>query len=272
LVIGGRRIDGVRMRWSTKKGWYAYAVPAAVVLLCTIPARASAESGFLIYVNQILYALLLSDDAPAYILNDTGIDWAGDFSLSNSADCSTNHINVNSLQDCHQGRDSTNKDDSDGHAGFSFTELTGGACVKDNVTGLVWEVKTNDDSIHDKDNTYRWGGKTHLGEGYGTYYNDWDTLVDGSNNANFCGYDDWRVSTINELENLVSLDRLRPTIDTDYFPNLSTDAFTQATLFWSASPSANDTESAWYVDFSYGASRTYLRTQLRPVRLVRGGF
>ena len=28
--------------------------------------------------------------------------------------------------------------------------------VRDNVTGLIWEVKTDDVSIHDKDNLYDW--------------------------------------------------------------------------------------------------------------------
>ena len=28
--------------------------------------------------------------------------------------------------------------------------------VKDNVTKLIWEGKTDDGSIHDKDNTYNW--------------------------------------------------------------------------------------------------------------------
>ena len=28
--------------------------------------------------------------------------------------------------------------------------------VRDNVTGLIWEVKTDDNSIHDKDNLYTW--------------------------------------------------------------------------------------------------------------------
>ena len=30
------------------------------------------------------------------------------------------------------------------------------AMVQDNVTGLIWEVKTNDGSIHDKDHMYGW--------------------------------------------------------------------------------------------------------------------
>ena len=63
-------------------------------------------------------------------------------------------------QDCSHGRDTTHNDNSDGHAGFSYTKLdsngkplpdqtvdyatTPWACVKDNVTGLIWEVKTDD--------------------------------------------------------------------------------------------------------------------------------
>ena len=84
--------------------------------------------------------------------------------------------------------------------------------MKDNVTGLIWEVKTDDGSIHDKDNTYRWGGKTHLGSGYGTYYNDWDTLVNGTNAEQLCGYSDWRVPTREELQSIVNYGRENPAL------------------------------------------------------------
>jgi hypothetical protein len=36
---------------------------------------------------------------------------------------------------------------------FSATEWE---MVRDNVTGLIWEIKTDDGTIHDKDNRYRW--------------------------------------------------------------------------------------------------------------------
>ncbi|MCP3953600.1 MAG: DUF1566 domain-containing protein, partial [Desulfobacterales bacterium] len=172
-------------------------------------------------------------------------------------------------------------------AGFSFTKLdavgnaldssaSSWSCVKDNVTGLVWEVKQNMDgsadanNIHDADNTYRWGGKTHLGTGYGTYYNDWDALVDGSNTASFCGFSDWRVPTLKELENLVSFDRTDPSIDTVYFPN------TYALDFWSATPYFGGlnggSDSAWGVTFLAGTSvPAGFRYGNERVRLVRGG-
>ncbi|MCP3951498.1 MAG: DUF1566 domain-containing protein, partial [Desulfobacterales bacterium] len=219
------------------------------------------------------------------LLNDTGITWGGDDISGNNATCTSN---ISSPQDCNQGRDAdaTNNDNSDGHAGFSFTKLDANGdalaasasswlCVKDNVTGLVWEVKQNMDgsadvdNIHDADNTYRWGGKTHLGKNYGEYYDDWDALVDGSNNASFCGFSDWRVPTIKELVNLVSFDRTDPSIDTVYFPN------TYASYFWSASPYALGSFYAWGVGF-YGGDSNYNYSSRghhrgRPVRLVRGG-
>jgi hypothetical protein len=48
------------------------------------------------------------------------------------------------------------------------------AMVRDNVTKLVWEVKTDDGSIRDKDNKYTW-------------YDAWDTFIYGLNDAKFGG-------------------------------------------------------------------------------------
>jgi hypothetical protein len=100
-------------------------------------------------------------------LNDTGITWGGNYPSGNNTTCTGETIDQ---QDCSFGRDVTHNDNSDGYAGFNFTKLsatgaelqaseTTWSCVKDNVTGLVWEVKTDDNGIHDKDSTYRWGGQ-----------------------------------------------------------------------------------------------------------------
>ena len=222
--------------------------------------------------------LLLLDTAPAVFprpLNDTGITWGGDYPEGNNATCTSN---IDASQDCHQGRDATHNDPTDGHGGFSYTKLDHSgnslpasaitwSCVRDNVTGLVWEGKTDDGGIHDKDNTYRWGGKTALGTGYGTYYPDWDTLVDGSNTERLCGFSDWRVPTHSELQGLVHYGRSNPAIDTGYFPN------TPASHFWSSSPSGYSMYSAWYVSFSYGATiyNGSRSTDRYSVRLVRSG-
>jgi hypothetical protein len=214
-------------------------------------------------------------------LNDTGITWGGNYPSGNNATCIGETIDE---QDCKYGRDAqaaagTLSKTGAGHAGFDFSKLdsngnvlvssaTSWSCVKDNVTGLIWEAKTTAGSggIHDANNTYRWGGKTHLLTAeFGTLYDDWNTLVDGTNNENLCGFTNWRVPSIEELGSIVSLNSGNPSIDTGYFPN------TVVSYFWSSSPDAQGSGYAWYVDFRYGFSDYLLRSSSVRVRLVRGG-
>ena len=106
------------------------------------------------------------------LLNDMGITWGGDYTSGNNTTCTSN---ISAPQDCHQGRDAgLNLGNSTftfvngsgttkiakvgaGVAGFDFTRLnangsthTGSvyatsawSCVRDNHTGLIWEVKTD---------------------------------------------------------------------------------------------------------------------------------
>jgi hypothetical protein len=208
-------------------------------------------------------------------LNDTGVLLGGDYPSGNNSNCTSNVVGH---QDCHAGRDVTHFDDSDGYAGFSYTkvsitgeflpaEATTWFCVKDNVTGLIWEVKTDDDSVFDKDNTYRWGGKTHLGENYGTYYSDWDELIDMSNSTERCGGNNWRVPTISELESLVNHGIGYPYIDTRYFPNT-------IGYYWSATPSAQFSTRAWYLSHYDGHRSINIErndSRFNNVRLVLDG-
>ncbi|MEM7283893.1 MAG: DUF1566 domain-containing protein, partial [Pseudomonadota bacterium] len=228
-------------------------------------------------ITPIISALLLGDEGvlATGLLNDTGITFGGNYSSGNNTGCTGEIV---SRQDCSNGRDVTENDNTDGDAGFSFTKLdangdpladqsddystTPWTCVKDNVTGLVWEVKTNDASIHNFSNIYKWGGVTVLGSGYGTYHDDWDTLVNGSNANNFCGFNDWRVPTRQELESLVHFNETSPSIDSNYFPNTSTS-------YWTASPSAANSVLAWYVNFIAGTSLTSSRDNPQELRLVR---
>ena len=223
-----------------------------------------------------------------YPLNDTGLYWGGNYSSGNNTTCTSN---IPSPQDCNYGRDAAATAGQltkvgGGSAGFDFTKLDSNgnalsssasswSCVKDNVTGLVWEVKTNvgaastTANIHHKDNTYRWGGLTAIGRGHsarlGSYYDDWDTLVNGSNNQSLCGFTNWRVPSINELDSIVDLSRTNPVIDTNYFPNTPTGGF------WSASPYASYSYYAWRLGFFYGNDHYHYRYYGGRVRLVRSG-
>lgn len=222
-------------------------------------------------------------------LNDTGIDWGGNYPRYNNSNCTGQNI---SQQDCRHGRDALARlglltKVGGGAAGFDFTRLnadgsdyTGSgdyasqpwACVRDNHTGLIWEVKTDDGGIHDRDTTYRWGGKTALvnerarTDGWGSYSNHWDTLVDGSNQANagtgLCGTNDWRVPTVKELAGITHKGRSNLTIDTNYFPNTVNGAY------WSSLPREVGWADAWVVSFSEGNDFYVRRNYKYRVRIV----
>ncbi len=217
-------------------------------------------------------------------MNDTGITWAGRYPSGNNPTCTS--IPTVLPQDCHTGRDATDDDPTDGHAGFSFTKLdasgvplvdqsvsygvTPWACVQDNVTGLVWEVKTISPGIHNKDNTYQWGGHTAIGRYHPNrkgsyYYPSWDELVQGSITDSLCGFNNWRVPTVGELYSIVNYDIFNPTIDSDYFPN------TASSWFWSSSPVAGLDLAAWGIYFDKGNDNFINRDGNYRVRLVRSG-
>ncbi len=218
-------------------------------------------------------------------LNDTGITWAGEYPADNNVDCTSSTLLGS--QDCHVGRDLTHNDDSDGHAGFSFTKLdaTGTplldqsvdyniepwSCIRDNVTGLVWEVKTTTTGIHHKDNTYQWGGLTAIGRDHinsqGTYYDpSWNELVQGSNDSILCGFDNWRVPTVAEFSSIVNKGATTtPSIDTNYFPN------TESSRYWSSSPDPSNSSLARLLHFINGNNSALSRSGFHRVRLVRSG-
>ncbi|MCW5200382.1 DUF1566 domain-containing protein [Desulfobulbus sp. F4] len=162
--------------------------------------------------------------------------------------------------------------------------ITPWACVKDNVTGLIWEVKTDNGGRHDKDDTYTWYNTNAAANGgadgsdgaaentcYGyvsgndaTYCNT-QAYVSRVNIASLCGASDWRMPTIKELESLVHYGRSNPAIDTRYYPNAG------SPVVWSGSPCAGALDCAWYVIFYDGYSEIHSRNGSYAVRLVRGG-
>jgi hypothetical protein len=149
--------------------------------------------------------------------------------------------------------------------------------VKDNVTGLIWEMKTNKDGVknyndpHDADNTYTWydsnpatnGGNAGF-PGNGT---DTEDFIKALNDANHGGYSDWRMPTIKELAYIVNygIPYPGPTINTTYFPN------TAASWYWSSTTYAGSTGTAWYVHFYYGYGYYYSKDHGTYARAVRGG-
>ncbi len=107
----------------------------------------------------------------------------------------------------------------------------GDGTVTDNVTGLMWEQKTNDGGPGDMDNTYTWKDALAYCE----------NLILG-------GHTDWRMPTPKELERLVDLTRSNPAIDTDYFP------YTKSGKYWTGTTcSGCHKHKAFAMDFNDGS-------------------
>ena len=163
----------------------------------------------------------------------------------------------------------------------SATLEDGWIMTRDNVTGLIWEIKTNKDGIkdytnpHDADNTYTWcdtnpdtngGNQGTCGDG-----TDTEDFINALNSANFGGFSDWRLPTIKELSTLVdaSIPYPGPTLNTDYFPNTNNDNWG---FYWSSTTNAYDTDDARAVDFGYGYVYSFVNKDYDGyVRAVRSG-
>ncbi len=142
------------------------------------------------------------------------------------------------------------------------------AMVRDNLTGLVWEGKTRDGSIHDRDNLYTWydsNEETNGGHpGTPAPPDDTESFLRELNEARFGGFSDWRLPTVQELSFLVHHDRWYPAVDERHFPN------TAPSIYWTATTDACEPALAWGVDFGYGYEGTNYKLNRRHARAVRG--
>ena len=137
--------------------------------------------------------------------------------------------------------------------------VNGDGTATDYDTGLQWEQKTDDDSVHDQDNRYSWntafGGPTADGTPNGTAFMVFlGTLNNGTASPGaetsrcFAGHCDWRLPAIEELRGIrdpgaPGCDSGSPCIDETVFGP------TVADFYWSATTISGDPSSAWWVFF-----------------------
>jgi len=253
-------------------------------------------------LHRCLFWLILSIGLAAFIptasaaLNDSGqatcYDGSGYVACT---EANTGDSSPYPRQDGRYGRDAQARagqlsKTGGGEAGFDFTALnasgqpttpSSGAtphpCVRDNVTGLMWEVKTADGGLRDQKWTYTWydsntatnGGAVGVASGVTNCLTsgrcDTEKYAADVNAAGLCGFRDWRVPTREELLSIVHDGRVNPSIDVTYFPN------TPATWYWTSSSYAHGSSSAWAVYFDGGYVGYGGRSDGDGVRLVRGG-
>ena len=118
-----------------------------------------------------------------------------------------------------------------------FTVDGTGLCVTNNLTGLMW-VRTPDITLM-----------------------TWATALTYANGLTICGYADWRLPNVNELESLLNAEQANTAtwLNTQGFSNV------QADYYWSSSTYADFTAYVWvvgmldgYVDGGGKASSNYV--------------
>lgn len=238
-------------------------------------------------VSAVKSASTLSDTVlAAGLLNDTGITQC--VNQNNvMGNCDTAHLGgwFGYTQDAQIGRDALAAKGQltkigGGDAGFDFTKIsatgqklpanaTTWSCVLDNHTGLMWENKTDDGGLHDKDNTYTWYNPDALSNGgnAGSQNNGKNTFdfVNSANAQGWCGHKDWRLPNVAELQSIVHYGKVIPAIDTAYFSYIGD----ISRVYWSSSSVANISNGAWIVSFSSGVGSSSFKYNSKYVRLVR---
>ena len=150
-------------------------------------------------------------------------------------------------------------------------------CVKDNISGLVWEGK-NPAGGSSRLSTSTYTNFDGTGSGQKSNGSNATTAeinastnsigyVNSVNTSGLCGITNWRLPTKEELQGIVvsgPVTPIDPTIDTEWFPN------TQRNGYWTSTQFGNFAFSAWFIGFGYANPENDVRSNSGiHVRLVR---
>lgn len=128
-----------------------------------------------------------------------------------------------------------------------FEIISNGSEVKDKVTGLIWQRCSVGQT---------WDGNTCTGTA--TTHTWQQALTVAKNLGN--GY---RLPNIKELKSIVERQCYDPAINSKTFPN------TPSSWYWSSSPAARYSDTAWGVYFYYGIDANGSKPDSYYVRAVR---
>ncbi len=160
---------------------------------------------------------------------------------------------------------------------YTSVEVGSDTCVLDTATQLTWQTKTVEVGLQNTTNTYSWFDPTEAngeldyrgledgGDCDGSACDTWH-YVRAVNEAGYCGYNDWRMPSKNELFSVSDLQRAKhpPTMNTEFFP------YAQPAEYWSGNDYSFQYNTAWVWNFQYGQDRVDWKKEAKLVRLVRG--
>ncbi|WP_440055001.1 PKD domain-containing protein [Pseudoalteromonas sp. T1lg65] len=230
-------------------------------------------------------------------LNDTGIQRC--FNNVTEVSCSNDEY---PRQDAERGRDSVASliaKEGLGQAGFDFTKLNqfadelpndaaDFACIRDNVTGLIWEVKEAtagtlpNTSERNAQNSYTWyvdgegynsaGGTTCPQSSCGIQALIEDVNSPPVGQESYCGGNNWRLPTYMELLGLLNYGTVN-SLDENYFPNLPDVNRLGHLYYWTLQSSADGSDAglprAYVIDMQNGNDVALEKSIPAYVRLVR---
>lgn len=232
-------------------------------------------------------------------INDTGVAFCGPGYGRSQAECAAT---MPQGQDAQYGRDAAAEADvlvktGYGNQGFDYHKIANDgsvlerevamgatakdwACTKDNITGLVWEVKTPAPS-HYRHNKHRYVwhfanvnlqpkvegttvacGNTLDGKACNT-----ENYLQKINAEKLCGFSDWRLPSVRELQSLVHYGHSAPAIDPEFFPN-SLGYYTNQIAMWSSDKSP--VHGFYYIDMYHGTLYQEYHGNDLLIRAVRG--
>lgn len=149
----------------------------------------------------------------------------------------------------------------------------GDGTITDSRTGLMWEKKSNDGGLHDKDNAYSWSRDTSGTQTDGTVFTQF--LAGLNARPCFAGHCDWRVPNRREIESLVNAEAYVPAV---FWPfnwgcvagcTVTACNCTQPGFYWSSTTYRLNPASAWYVNMYVGTVGAALKSEIYYIRAVR---
>lgn len=152
----------------------------------------------------------------------------------------------------------------DGEVGAGIDQAyvnNGDGTITDTQTGLMWEVISDDGSIHDRDNVYTWSAAF--------------TRVGQLNTDVFAGYSDWRLPNRSELISLQNMGAEEPSVFPAFNTNCSpgcavtTCSCVSIESYWSSTTFHGFRTLAWLVDFRFASTSVVDKTEVLTVRAVR---
>jgi len=95
--------------------------------------------------------------------------------------------------------------------GGRFNACLGGLTVEDTETGLLWERKTTDGSVHDVSRLYTWSstGSAPDGTAYTVF------LADLNTTPGFAGFTDWRLPIVSEAQTILTGNQVLLAVQSD---------------------------------------------------------